>query len=132
MKNLKDSILEKLSIDDVAEPKIFPINKIHDMEYLIEFLKSDDFIEIPYNRGDKWDAVHRKFGKNRGNKVFEYWTNTRVLRFADMTKDISEKNPIFVLTDDFQCIEPKLHDTATINIDMQEFLALIKKVFGWK
>ena len=131
MKNLY-SIYEKLSLDDIPEPKIFPTNRVHDMEYLIEFLKSDGFVEIPYDRGDKWDAVHRKFDKNRGNKVFEYWTNTRVLRFADMTKDISVKNPIFVLTDDFQCIEPKLYNTATNNIDMQKFLALIKRVFGWQ
>ncbi len=127
------SIYEKLSIDDIPEPKIFPINKVHDMEYLIEFLKSDDFVEIPYDKGDKWDAVHRKFDKNRGNKVFEYWPKTKVLRFADMTKDISEKNPIFVLTDDdYKSIEPKLYNTTTISIDLQEFLVLIKKVFGWK
>lgn len=131
MKNLY-SIYEKLSIDDIPEPKTFPINRVHDMEYLIEFLKSDDFVEIPYDKGDKWDAVHRKFDKNRGNRVFEYWPKTKVLRFADMTKDISEKNPIFVLSDDFKCIEPKLYDTATNDIDMQEFRALIKKVFGWK
>ena len=131
MKNLKDSILEKLKVDDIVLIEEFPIDK--DIEVIVDFLRDDGFIEIPYEKGDVWRHVHEKFNKNKGKKVFEYWSRLEVLRFADMSKDISEDNPIFgINSDGWYWIEPKLYNSYNIKLKKEEFLKAINKVFGWK
>ena len=42
MKNLKDSILEKLKVDDIVLIEEFPIDK--DIEVIVDFLRDDGFI----------------------------------------------------------------------------------------
>ena len=133
MKNLVDTILEKLSIDSITFEK-FPIDR--DIAYIIWFLKHNGFIEIPYENGDIWGSVHRKFDRNKGKKVFEYWPQVKVLRFANMKKDISEKNPIFVINSDGYshsfAIEPELNSSVLLEIKKEKFLSLLNKVFRWE
>lgn len=131
MKHIID-IIEKLNINKVnLAPKRFPIDR--DMNTIVDFLRDDGFKEIPYEKGDVWRHVHEKFNKNKRKKVFEYWSHLEVLRFADMSKDISEDNPIFgINSDGWYWIEPKLYNSYNIKLNKEEFLKAINKVFGWK
>lgn len=136
MKTLKDKILEKIDIDKVnldVEESYFPLER--DINYIIWFLKHNGFTEIPYENGDIWVHVHEKFDKNKGKKVFEYWPQVKVLRFANMKKDISEKNPVFIINSDGYshsfAIEPELNSSKLIEIRKKEFSKLLKKVFKW-
>ena len=132
MRELSNYITEKLDINNVnLAPKRFPING--DMNTIVDFLRDDGFKEIPYEEGDVWRHVHEKFNKNKRKKVFEYWPHVEVLRFADMSKDISEENPIFgINSEGWYWIEPKLHNSYSIKLKKEEFLNLLENIFGWK
>ena len=61
MKNLRDSILEKLKVDDIVF-NTFPIDgTINDM---IEFLKDAGFKEVPSQ--DRWDQTFKNYKKCKG------------------------------------------------------------------
>jgi len=130
MKNLID-IIEKLDIDKVnLNDMNFPIDK--DIDTIMTFLKDNGFIEIPYTMSDNRRSVHKKFDEKRGKKVFEYWPKVKTLRFADMSKDINRKNPIFCINGYGTVWLELLYDVSYINISQKEFLELLNKVFGWK
>lgn len=130
MKNLID-VIEKLDIDKVnLNDMNFPIDE--DFANIVNFLKDNGFIEIPYENGDIRGSVHRKFDRNKGKKVFEYLPKVKTLRFADMSKDISRENPIFCINGYGTVWLELLYDVHYININQKGFLELLNKVFGWK
>lgn len=129
MKNLVD-ILEKLKVDDIKLSEEFPIDK--GTATIVNFLKDNNFEEILYSTNDVWRDVHKKFNKNKGKKVFEYWSKVEVLRFADMTKDIDKENPIFCINGNGRIWLELLYDVSDIEVEKKEYLKLLNKVFSWK
>ena len=131
MRTISRYILEKLDINNVHLNKKFPIDE--SIDDVVKFLRDNGFEEIPNSSQDDWKDVHRKFDKNRGKKVFEYWPPVEVLRFADMITDISEENPIFSINSRKRLwLEEKLYDIRDKDVSKKEFLKLLNKVFGWK
>lgn len=129
MKSLKENILEKLKVDSITFEK-FPIDA--SIEEIENFLKECGFEEIIFKNGDWVKSIHKKFDKNRGKKVFEYCPTIEELRFADMSKDISVENPIFVKDYKFFYIEPKLGSLNSISLNKEDFLKALNKKFGWQ
>lgn len=128
MKELKDILLEKLSIDDINLNEEFPIDGT--LEEIIDFLKSKGFKEI--ETGD--NQINEILNKKR-NKCFTLFSGR--IWFADTSKgDISKKNPLFYI-DTYNShllvyYIDKYRDKIYITEDDEsEFLEELNKRFGW-
>ena len=128
MKNLKDTILEKLKVDDIIPDKEkFPINgTIDDM---IEFLKEEDFKEVKYHKNYTISEQLKK----TNDKVFLIFENTRIW-FVDTSKEkISEKNPIFYIDTESHMYSVYVNSDINIVEDSKiAFLNELNKHFGWQ
>lgn len=127
MKNLKDSILEKLSIDSIAPDIEFPIDgTIRDM---IEFLKEEGFKEVANSSGNMMSTILNR----ESNKCFINYNNTTIW-FADTSKkEVSEDNPIFLIekssnVSSFSVYIPK---KVIVNDNKKAFLEELNKCFNW-
>lgn len=132
MKNLKDTILEKLKVDDIILNKEeFPIDgTIDDM---IEFLKSEGFKEIDDVKGrsatDFFNSKHDKC----------YWLRDKLwIYFGDTSKNnITPTNELFTIIvsksgsreyrriNNYSCSDDYRNNTKA-------FLKILNKQFGWK
>lgn len=127
MKNLKDTILEKLKVDDITFNE-FPIDG--SIEDMIEFLKENGFrfIKNEEKISVLFDSANSKCYTTYKNRIW----------FADTSKEkISKDNPVFTHVDD----NHKLYTVYFINNldsvehivedDKKEFLKELNKRFGW-
>ena len=126
MKNLKDTIYEKLKVDDISFNK-FPIDGT--LEDIAEFLEEEGFQQVEYG------YVKTAFNGARA-KCFMIFTTT--IRFADTSKkEVSKDNPIFYIDFEdkedysvFYCGNGLITDIVVNN--KKEFLKELNKRFGWK
>ena len=134
MKNLKDTILEKLKVDDIIPDAKFPIDK--HLKEIVEFLKEQGFKDV--NRRGSKDIIFN----SEKSKCFTYikdFSDRGILWFADTTKEaISEKNPMFLIK--------SIPNTSVFAVyymisgemiyktdnDKEEFLEELNKCFGWQ
>ena len=134
MKNLKDTILEKLSIDNINLDGEFPIDGT--LEDMVEFLERQGFKHIQHV-----DDVNKLFNSAKSksftvtniNKVYYLW-------FADTSKEkISKKNPIFYYSREIGKY-PRYMVFGTDNSgysvciaydSKDKFLSELNKRFGW-
>ena len=134
MKNLKDSISEKLSIDSILEKlkvddivlaEMFPIDGTFDE--MIDFLKEYDFKEVA---NSMHNSISKILNKER-DKCFINYNNT--IWFADTSKgEVSGDNPIFLIgksSKDFSVYTPY---KVIVNDNKEEFLKELNKRFGWE
>ena len=126
MKNLKDSILEKLKVDDIIFGK-FPIDGT--LDDMIKFLEEKGFQQVNYG------YVKTAFNEPKA-KCFMIFTTT--IRFADTSKkEVSKDNPIFYIDFEdkkdysvFYCGNGLITDIVVNN--KKEFLQELNKRFGWR
>ena len=130
MNNLKDSILEKLKVDDIILD-VFPIDGT--LEDIIKFLKAEGFKEYKL---DNYSLVGT-FNKNKG-KIFLFGdeSGNKRLWFANTSREeISAKNPVFLLIKEgdhkmiWRCFG---EDYMTIFSDKNKVIDLLNKRFGWQ
>ena len=139
MKNLKDSILEKLRVDDIIINNEFPIDGT--LKEIIEFLEGEGFVEEEdfkeANDSGKL-SVSFDLAKSKCLKVYG-----KTIYFADTSKKrISKDNPIFLITNDldqFETVFAVYYFTGKMNwilgyknTDKRLFLRELNKRFGWK
>ena len=129
MKNLKDSILEKLKVDDIVLIEEFPIDGT--IEEIMKFLEGQNFIDISMRHG----SISRMFNDMKKKCVAKFGNR---LSFADTSKEkISKDNPIFYIC----LVDPIVYSVYYKNIydntidivenDKKEFLEELNKCFGW-
>jgi len=124
MKNLKDTILEKLKVDDIVLDKKFPIDG--PIENMKDFLDHHGFKDITESRGLK-EAFNRK-------KTAGYITDIRPNRiwFGDTTKgNISDDNRFFYYEEKHKYYGI-YSDGGVKDITKELFLEELKKRFGWE
>ena len=132
MKNLKDSILEKLKVDDIIIEK-FPTGE--NLEDIIKFLKKEGFKEYKIDNSNLVDS----FNKIK-SKIFLLINeqSNRHLWFADTSKEkISEHNPVFYIhlnkynksNSNFSVYTPSFN---IVNNDKKAFLEELNKYFDWE
>ena len=101
MKSLKELLLEKLDIDSINFVTEFsPHDSVYD---IIDFLEYKGFKCL--NGKEKGKQTYREFFKNQGRGKYFYlehsptWKGGRWkdLRFVDMSKPISRKNPLYYI-----------------------------------
>ena len=102
MKDLKSTIYEKLDINkvmlnDKQFVKKFPLNAT--IEEIVDYLKDHKFKEVPWPTSPNFNKFKKDIEKEH-RKVFSRYEDTTV-RFANTSggKEISDKNPIFVIFD---------------------------------
>lgn len=132
MKNLKDIILEKLKIDDIAlSNKKFPIDGT--LKDIVKFLKDNNFIII----NDDTKAQSKIFNTVK-SKCFTYINDTKRIWFADTSKkEICKDNPIFFINTKIKYYEvyyldSPAHTEKIIDNDKEAFIEELNKVFGWE
>jgi len=127
MKNLKDSILEKLKVDDIILTKEFPIDGT--LEDIAKFLEGQEFVRI------KSGSIPSIIFNENNKRVFI--NRPRDLWFADTSeKDICEDNPVFYIhlnkhnksNSNFSVYAPSFN---IVNNNKKEFLEELNKRFGW-
>ena len=130
MKNLKDSILEKLKVDDIIIEK-FPTGE--NLEDIIKFLKKEGFKEYKIDNSNLVDSFNKI--KSKIFLLINEQSNSR-LWFADTSKEkISEHNPVFFLFKyngmkiEWKCFR---EDYKYIFSDKHKVIDLINKCFGWQ
>ena len=129
MKNLKDTILEKLKIDDINLNDKFPIDgTIDDM---IKFLEEKGFNDVYHNGGGVVDMFNKYNSKCFYKKEGIFW-------FGDTSKEkISKDNPIFYISISPKIFDVYFRDNNKWIIDIVEnnkkaFMEELNKRFGWK
>ena len=139
MKNLKDTILEKLKIDDIVPDKE-KFNISRDFQKNINFLKDNSFKKIKNNFVD-WKSVFDKMNEESA-KVYAFspsdTTDTfDILKFAYTSEmNISNNNPLFHILYNTEskrfeyqiCYNSKEYDKVSKKV----FLEKINKYFGWE
>lgn len=134
MKPLKDSILEKLKVDDIIINEKFPIDG--DSDDITKFLKSEGFKEDV----DANDNICECFNSDKC-KCFTTFNDTfeDIVWFADTSKNkISKSNPIFYidsLVNEFTIYYIDYKTNKTIYIcenDKETFLKFLDKIFGFE
>ena len=132
MKNLKDSILEKLKVDDIKLNIDFPIDNT--LKDIAKFLKKQGFIGITGQ-----DSNYALFNFQK-NKCFTY-NDTKSIWFADTSKEkISKENPIFFIECNQLFLSYKYDVgyltnrgiTFIVGNDKEKFLQELNKRFGWQ
>ena len=134
MKNLKDSILEKLRVDDIIINNEFPIEGT--MDDMIKFLEENGFVAADESHNYKGTADDM-FDHNK-SKCF-YQTSNRFW-FADTSKEkISKKNPIFFIAITEKIFSVYYCDSDEpywgidiVKNDKKAFLKELNKRFGWQ
>lgn len=130
MKNLKDSILEKLDINKVNLNNRFPIDGT--LEDIAKFLEEEGFQQVEYG------YVKTAFNEPKA-KCFMIFTTT--IRFADTSKEeVSKDNPIFYIDFEdkkdysvFYCGKGSSGLITDIVVNnKKEFLRELNKRFGWQ
>ena len=124
MKNLKDTILEKLKVDDITPDEVFPIEGTY--EEVFNFLKNHNFIPL--------ESKHSSISK----KNIRIW-------FADTSKgEISKDNPVFLINFYNNAIviyytekeNPNraiyTFDSYRTNNDKKAFIEELNKHFDWQ
>ncbi len=133
----KDTILEKLSIDDIVVANKFPIyGSIQEIE---DFLKRNGFQENDYDPEiPKWKTRIDAFNKANGLSYIK-GKAIKWIRFADTSKKKigdADSNPtytIFFISDTISYyLEGKDPKQVYKPISAEEFLKAINKRFGWK
>ena len=127
MKNLKDSILEKLRIDDINLNKEFPIDGT--LKDIVEFLEEEGFQQVEYG------YVKTAFN---GAKAKCFMIDATTIRFADTSKrEVSKDNPVFYIDlgnkkeySVFYCSGGLITDI--VEDDKKEFLQELNKRFDWQ
>lgn len=133
MKNLKDSILEKLKVDDIIFNE-FPINGA--LDNIVKFLKEQGFEDI----SDKLNKSIYDIIDDAKKKV--YFIIESQIFFADTSKEkTSARNPIFFCTEKgslnifyFDFINNHYVDIIKIGRDnntKKAFMKELNKQFGW-
>ena len=130
MKALKDSILEKLKIDDIIlDEEKFPIDGT--LDDMIKFLEDGGFIRI------KEHTYYPSKVFNSEKDKCLYISDEQSIFFADTSKEkVSEKNPIFYIE------YPSLYNvyyvgsfgdtTDIVRSNKKKFLKELNKRFGWE
>jgi hypothetical protein len=129
METLTNYITERIRIDNVQSTG-FPIGG--KIDEILQFLRKNGFVEVESDKKDTWNITHEIFSINKNKKVFTYNPHIGILRFADMTKDIDDDNPIFVVRPDRSDIfwlEPALHSAKEKVIDPDTMRKLTNKYF---
>ena len=137
MKALKDSIYEKLKVDDISIED-FPINGT--IDDICNFLKNEGFIEGNDLKIMVWSAYFPSMNSYK-TKIF-YKTLAEVpsiahsIKFANTTKhSISKDNPLFNIILDSKSNDRIFQLWADRNINEtvseKEFLKELNKHFGW-
>ena len=133
---IKESILEKLSIDSIMPDAEFPADGT--LEEIIEFLKEQNFKDIS-KRGPK-DILFN----SEKSKCFTYLKEHERIWFADTSKEkISKKNPIFVIkiNKDIKKVSGYLYSiyylidrevTYIVKNDKKAFIEELNKHFYWE
>ena len=130
LKNLKDIILEKLSVDNIVIVEEFPIDGT--MEDIVKFLKEQGFKQIS-SSGYISDLVNLTKTKCFMSDLTNIW-------FADTSeKKVSKDNPIFGIAYKFYNVYyPKNSNNVRsheyidiVENDKEEFLRELNKRFGW-
>ena len=133
---IKESILEKLSIDSIMSDAEFPADGT--LEEIIEFLKEQDFKDVS-KRGPK-DIIFN----SKKSKCFIYIKELKKLWFADTSKEnISKDNPIFTIKfiKDIKKVSNYLYSiyylidrevTYIVKEDKKAFIEELNKHFYWQ
>ena len=133
---IKESILEKLSIDSIMSDAEFPADGT--LEEIIEFLKEQDFKDVS-KRGPK-DIIFN----SKKSKCFIYIKELGKLWFADTSKEnISKDNPIFTIKfiKDIKKVSNYLYSiyylidrevTYIVKEDKKAFIEELNKHFYWQ
>ena len=133
MKNLKDSILEKLSVDNIIPDNYFPIDKsINDM---VNFLIENGYKEIPYERF--WDDTIDKFSKTTGKCFMASNINLEMFFLSFMDRSNSKfKNILFNITEESNKCNYTILDIETAvgggdakHINKKQFLKKVNNLF---
>ena len=132
MKTLKDSILEKLKVDDIILYEKFPIDGT--VDDIVEFLKDNNFIIIEEGKPQPTFIIRRHINNAHKRICFIYkFMNQFLLRFADASKkEISTKNPLFILIRDYNSYKYKTasqYDDGIKELNKEEFAKLVNKRF---
>lgn len=127
MKNLKEILLEKLSIDSITPDIEFPIDGTCDK--ILEFLKEQGFKEVANSTSD---SISKILNIKR-NKCFINYNNTTIWFTDTSKKEVSEDNPIFLIeksskASSFSVYIPK---KVIVNNDKKAFLEELNKCFNW-
>ena len=129
MKNLKDTILEKLKVDDIVLSEEFPIDGT--LEDTVKFLEEQGFKDII-----DFGTVNAKFDLAK-TKCFHKKDNR--LWFADTSKNkTSKKNPIFLIkySSLATCFIVYYVEDGLINNlynnDKKGFMKELNKQFSWQ
>jgi hypothetical protein len=130
VKNLKDSILEKLKVDDIVLIEEFPIDGT--IEEIMKFLEGQNFIDISMRYG----SISRMFNNMKKKCVAKFGNR---LSFADTSKEkISKDNPIFYINYYRGKFEYKVYHKDNsdeiiyiVKDDKKAFLEELNKRFDW-
>lgn len=136
MKNLKDSILEKLKVDEIIPDTEFPIDGPFDD--IVDFLKGYGFKEVEYDF-DKhflYSEIIRDFDKKH-KRVFIANREDGEIIFADTSREeISSKNSMYSIVpmiDEYTSRSLRNSDTTFMNrYTKKEFEKEMKKYFASK
>ena len=133
MKNLK-YVLEKLKVDDIVIEE-FPIDST--LDDIIKFLKDNNFIIIEEGEPQPTFIIRRHINNAHKRICFIYkFMNQFLLRFADASKkEISTKNPLFILIRDYNSYKYKTasqFDDSIKELNKEEWSELVNKRFGWQ
>ena len=136
MKNLKDSILEKLKVDEIVPDTEFPIDGPFDD--IVDFLKGYGFKEVEYDF-DKhflYSEIIRDFDKKH-KRVFIANREDGEIVFADtFREEISSKNSMYsieLMIDEYTSRSLRNSDTTFVNrYNKKEFEKEMKKYFASK
>ena len=131
MKNLKDSILEKLSIDNINLNGEFPVDGT--IEEMAEFLEEEGFQQLDSS------IVTIPAANDAEAKCFMIDKTETELWFADTSKEkISKKNPIFSIEIYFKstvfstyAFNSRGFYERIIDNDKKAFIKELNKHFGW-
>ena len=137
MKNLKDSILEKLKVDDISFDK-FPIDGT--IDDIIEFLRDCGFTIICEDWQSDIFTVRKALNAAKDRQCFVYISGKQMkINFGDTTKkNIRKDNPIFIISCGFvnnlnDCDYVIGTDFADLSIlEKNEWIEIVNKRFGWK
>ena len=128
MKSLKDTIYEKLKVDDIVLEEKFPMDG--NFDEIIDFLTEQGFKEVPNSTGNTISKILNK----ESNKCFINYNNDTIW-FADTTKkEVSDDNPIFLIekwskVSSFSVFTPY---KVIVEKNKKAFIKELNKRFGWQ